>query len=177
MGVFQPTITDSDLTTTYATEVHALGTLYQEKNGKMYRFVKVTDAVDVTIGMSLGISTEGNWAVTPDRSGGTGLSKALETTSVFVPVAGIALGSVDVSEEPYCWIQVGGLCVNILTDENVTASNLIGAHATTDGVAILSYYETNLDPTENTFAAFAVAYADDTSTVGVGYLHNCWFKA
>ena len=182
MGQFQPTIPDSDLTTAFSTEVLPLGTLYQDDDGLMYRFVKVVDAIDLTIGMSVAPSTEGLWHVTADRYGGTSLFKQITAlTSFFIPTAGIALGTVDMSETPYVWIQVGGLCASVLTDGTFAANELViaayAADATKDGIATLANYETDLTPQENTFGAFGVAYEADTGTTGSCYLHNCWFRA
>lgn len=166
-------IPDEDLVLASATPKYPLGTLY-ELDGNTYRYVKVTDAVDVTIGMSLSPSTSGGWYVTPDRAGGTAVVKA-RTTSSGYPIAGIALGSVDVSEEPYCWIQVAGLCTYILTDGNFTASELVEGIAT-DGTAGLAIYETDFDPSDTTVFAFGVTYEADTGTVGSAYLTGCVFK-
>ena len=182
MGVFQSTIPSKDETIAFATEVLPLGTAYQHLDGKTYRFVKVTDAVDLTIGMSVAPSTEGRWHVTADRYGGTGLFReiAQQSAAGFVPVAGIALGTVDMSVTPYTWIQVGGLCTNVLTDGTFAAGEVVCAayaeDATKDGVATLADYEVDLSVAENAFGAFGVCYEDDTLLVGSCYLRNCYFQ-
>jgi len=169
---------DAELTTVYKTAVEDLGTIRFGPHGEVYQFVYVDDDVDVTAAcsvMGLADNVVSEYAVTPDRAAGSGLTKAL-TNASCIPVAGVAMFTADVSEgERYGWIQVKGRHAGgFTTDGSVVAGIGIVAHVSTDGAAQIANYETDGDPTDNTSSIFAIAIeADDATPVAGEVLLNC----
>lgn len=167
------------LTDTYAATAIGLediGTKRFGINGEEYVFVKAVD-IDLAIGMSVCASSTAKWNATADRHGGTALGLITSATVYDLPIVGVALGTVDISEKPYCWIQTKGYCASILTDTNAVAGSRLvagyAADATKDGIAVLATRETDGDPLSNVHDSFALCDAADAAAVGTGYL-NCY---
>jgi len=170
------------LTGVHTAAKYRLGSRYTDEAGNQYRYVYVDDNVDVTAGMYLSAADNavvGPFSVTPDRSGGSALVKALTNANAY-PGGGIAMFAADVSEdERYGWILVDGYVgtygarATFLTDGTaVKGSPLIPSD--TDGALAIAVFYTDHDPTENTWAKVGFADADDSATAGTGYISTGW---
>ena len=96
-----------------------------------YRLVKLVDAVDAANKKLAVAATSGVWDVTMDVSGGTARAN-------LWPI-GMFIGTVDVSEAPYCFVQISGV-----------AAYTAGSAAIIDGDPLMSDTSEDGDLTEAT---------------------------
>jgi len=116
--------TDTYTSTTYLGKAE-LGQVV-ESEGKFYKFVLIVDD-DVAVNEVLyPAATDGN-SMTKDYTGGSGIG---------ANVSGVALGTVDISEAPYAWVQIPirGTTGTVRSDGSVAAGESIIGH-TVDGEA------------------------------------------
>ena len=134
-------------------------------NGKRYRYVYNGGSTSWTIGVPVGVflTTDTNYECS--FTAATQLTMTDGTTAV-TPVAGIALGTIATTE--WGWIQVGGICDYIITDDNVAAGS--GLYVADNGVVVLPVTE----PTVHGIFGVAVDADNDTTHVcAKSLLFNC----
>ena len=110
-------------TTTSATDDHGVGNVFESKDGKKYKWVEVVD-VDLAIGYVVCPASTDGTKVTADRSGGSQLA---------LRGIGVALGTVDISDKKYAFIQVAGV-VDVFAPGDVAAGQALVADDTTNGI-------------------------------------------
>ena len=142
-------------TTTSATDTHGVGNIFDSPDGKKYKWVKIADSVDLLTGYVLTPASTDGTEFTPDVSGGS--QKALRGV-------GIALGAVDVSETPYCFMQIAGVAT-VFTDGSVAAGEAVVADSGADGRA-----DTMADGEEEQVFGFALADDSGSPTTAPVYL-------
>ena len=142
-------------TTTSATDTHGVGNIFESPDGKRYKWVKIADAVDLLTGYVLTPASIDGTEYTADITSGS--SKA--TRGV-----GIALGAVDVSETPYCFMQIAGVAT-VFTDGSVAAGEAVVADSGADGRA-----DTMGDGEEEQVFGFALADDSGSPTTAPVYL-------
>jgi hypothetical protein len=140
-------ITPGAYTDTHATPKYTLGTISWANDGTAYRYVKAAD-IDLAVGyvVCYEAAQANGYVVTADKSS--------DESSLLA--AGVALGTVDISEKPYCWVQVSGYCATVLGDASVAAGDFVVPDHTgaVDGVA-----DTMADGEEE--QVFGLALTDD----------------
>ena len=146
-------------TTTSATDDHGVGNIFDSPDGKKYKWVKIADAVDLLTGYVLTPASTDGTEVTPDITSGS--SKA--TRGV-----GVALGAVDVSATPYCFMQIAGVAT-VFTDGDVVAGDAVVADSAADGRA-----DTMADGEEEQVFGFALAADSGSPTTAPVYLVGCY---
>ena len=153
-------ITPGAYTDSHATPKYNLGTISWANDGTAYRYVQVDDAVDLIVGHVVcyeGAEANG-YVVTPDR----------DSDEASTLAAGVAVAIVDVSANPYCWIQVSGYCATVLGDGSVAAGEFVVPHASTDGAADTMIANTDGSSTAHTeHQAFGLCLTSDTGTPDV----------
>jgi hypothetical protein len=142
-------------TTTSATDDHGVGNIFDSPDGKKYKWVKIADAVDLATGYVLTPASTDGTEYTADITSGS--SKA--TRGV-----GIALGAVDVSATPYCFMQIAGVAT-VYTDGGVSAGEAVIAQPDVDGQA-----DTMADGEEEQVFGFALADDSGSPTTAPVYL-------
>lgn len=110
-------------TVTSDTDDHGVGVVHWDGDGKAYRWVQFVDQ-DAAVGEVVYPANTSGTQVTTDYTGGSGLS---------AKVAGIALGTVDISVASYAWVQVSGNAT-VRGDGSVAAGDAVIGH-TVDGEA------------------------------------------
>jgi len=123
------------LTTADTSDLHGLGTSYTEMTSvgpKRYVYVTNEGSTSWTIGVPVAIYlTATKWG----ECSFTAATQLLinDGTTDVTAVAGIALGTV--AEDEFGWIQVGGICQNLVTDGTLEASK--GGYVADNGVAVI----------------------------------------
>jgi len=124
------------LTTAFATEVCPVGTQWTDHSPaagpKRYVFCINEGSTSWTIGVPVAI------LLTATKLGECSFTAATQLlindgTTDVTAVAGMALGTV--AEDEYGWIQVGGICTNMVTDGTLEAS--VGGYVADNGVAVI----------------------------------------
>lgn len=141
-------------TTTSATDDHGVGNIFDSPDGKKYKWVKVADAIDLLTGYVLTPASTDGTEYTADIAGGSSKAKR---------GVGIALGAVDISATPYCFVQIAGVAT-VYTDGNVAAGDPVIAHST-DGQA-----HTMAAGEEHLVFGFALAIDSGSPTTSPVYL-------
>ena len=111
-------------TTTSATDDHGVGNVIESKDGKKYKWVEVVD-VDLAVGYVVCPASTDGTKVTADRADGS---------QIALRGIGVALGTVDISEKKYAFIQVAGVA-DVYSDGSVAAGEAVVADDTTNGIA------------------------------------------
>ena len=111
-------------TTTSASDDHGVGNVFESKDGKKYKWVEVVD-VDLAIGYVVCPASTDGTKVTADVSGGSQLA---------LRGIGVALGTVDISDKKYAFIQVAGVA-DVYSDGSVAAGEAVVADSGTNGLA------------------------------------------
>ena len=128
MGL-QHTIFDDAVTKTYADARYALGIVRLDPlTGKSYRFVKLVDQ-DGAVGKMTVAASPTTWYVTTDFDNsltGGNLIAGLR------PI-GMLLGTVDISEEPYCWLQISGITTFTAGSAAIIAGDILIPDSGSDG--------------------------------------------
>lgn len=163
MPAFVPGINFLEKSTT---EVVPLGTVCQDELMNEYRFVKITDAVAVTVGMVLAPSTGGKWWATPDRNGGTQLGGNVAMLPLGVAV--VAVSSDDITAgNVYCWVLRKGY-TSVKGDDSVAVADFVVLDTAADGVA-----DTMADGEEEQVFGLAYTADDNTTHLFDCYVYNC----
>ena len=110
-------------TTTSSTDDHGVGNVFESKDGKKYKWVEVVD-VDLAVGYVVCPASTDGTKVTADVSGGSQLA---------LRGIGVALGTVDISDKKYAFIQVAGV-VDVFAPGDVAAGQALVADDTTNGI-------------------------------------------
>ena len=140
-------------TTTSATDDHGVGNVFESKDGKKYKWVEVVD-VDLAVG----------YVVCPASTDGTkGTADRADGSQIALRGIGVALGTVDISEKKYAFIQVAGVA-DVYSDGSVAAGEAVVADDTTNGIA-----DTKADGEEEQVFGWALE-ADSGSPVTCA----CW---
>ena len=111
-------------TTTSATDDHGVGNVFESKDGKKYKWGEFVD-VDLAVGYVVCPASTDGTKVTADRADGS---------QIALRGIGVALGTVDISEKKYAFIQVAGVA-DVYSDGSVAAGEAVVADDTTNGIA------------------------------------------
>ena len=131
-------------TYTSATDDHGVGNLKYDSSGNVYRWVKVTTA-DLAKGDVVYPGSVSTWEVHEDYS--AALTKM---------VCGVAVTAVDISDKAYAFVQVGGICDDVLGDGSVAAGNPVIGHSTDGAAQLMAAGEEHL--------VFGFALEDDSGS-------------
>ena len=142
-------------TTTSATDDHGVGNIFDSPDGKKYKWVKVADAVDLLTGYVLTPASTDGTEYTADIASGSSKAKR---------GVGIALGAVDISATPYCFVQIAGVAT-VYTDGGVSAGDPVIAQPDVDGQA-----DTMAAGEEHLVFGFALADDSGSPTTSPVYL-------
>jgi len=154
------------LTTIYTSAEIAVGTQYTDaSNGKRYVFCYNGGATVLAAGDNVGAFLTTPLYGNISRTDGTCIETTLASTCLC---AGIAISAIPTVN--WGWIQVGGYCSNITTDQGVAAGDLM----VIDGGTTPTFLADTAVAGEEA-AVFAVADAADTVAVGTGFLIGCIF--
>lgn len=145
-------------TTTSATDDHGVGNIFDSPDGKKYKWVKVVD-VDLAVGYVVTPASVDGTEVTADRSGGSQLA---------LRGIGVALGTVDISATPYCFVQIAGVA-DVYSDGSVAAGEAVVADSATDGLA-----DTMADGEEEQVFGFALEADSGSPVTCAVYLVGCY---
>lgn len=142
------------ITANDATAREELGRIRWE-GAKAYKYVRAEDA-NLANGDSVEFSDTSGYEVSPDRSGGSSIGRA---------VAGVAVGTI--TDAQFGWIQVYGRHTAIKTDGGVAAGDVLVPHATKDGRADTGTTASTVVITSGQRFGYALA-ADTDSTTSAG---------
>ncbi len=152
------------ITDKFSTEIEKLGTLRITDDGKIYRFVKVVNAIDLVVGSLLQlIDDTTTWEVTADLTGGADGEATAHVVGVSPVINDVSAGEI------YQWIQCSGLAlVKTNADDDISAADYLVYDVNNQGTC-----DTMADGEEEQVFAYAVSddvNADDTVWA---MLHNC----
>ena len=105
-------------TYTSSTDDHGVGAIKWDSDGNAYRWVEVVD-LDLAVGDVVYPASTSTWQVTQDIAGGSRLTAL---------VCGVAVVAVDISEAKYAFVQVEGICPDVLGDGAVAAGEAVVGH-------------------------------------------------
>jgi len=149
-----------------STEIVQLGTKCEDELGNEYRFVKIADAVPVTVGMVLAPSTGGKWHATPDRNGGTQLGDNVAMLPLGIAVVAVSADDITAGNL-YCWILRKGY-TSVKGDDSVAVGDFVVLDTAADGVA-----DTMADGEEEQVFGLAYTADDNTTHLFDCYVYNC----
>ena len=145
------TVVEGALTSTSTAQLHPLGTLRGDSDGKIYRYVKNIDLTAADGWALCAASTTDPNVVSGDASGGSVITS--------IP-RGVVIGAIP--QNSYAWIQVSGYKSNVLSDGSVAAGEALIKHASTDGGVDSGAAGSTVVVTVH--QSFGKALANDTTT-------------
>ena len=155
------------LTSAFTTEVTKIGTQWTDYTAygpKRYVFCKNGGSTSWTIGVPVAILLTATKLGECSFANATQLLISDGSTDVTV-VAGIGLGTVALNE--FGWLQVGGICQNLVTNGTLEASK--GGYVADNGVAVIIATE----PTAHGIMCVGITN-DDGNLSSNALLKGCW---